>query len=77
MHPLTLRCTYCEHGIEPAYVASAEWHEGKTETKKYHAAGSHWARDIRPENLIVFNSEAEAQACGYKPSHFTGGHAPS
>ncbi len=75
--PLTLRCTYCEHGIEPAYVASAEWHEGKTETKKYHAAGSHWARDIRPENLIVFNSEAEAQACGYKPSHFTGGHAPS
>jgi hypothetical protein len=73
-HPLTLRCVYCEHGFEPGFVASAEWHEGKVEFKKYHSADSHWAKDIRPENLIVFHTEAEAQACGFKPSHFTGGH---
>jgi len=72
--PLTLRCVYCEHGFEPKFVASADWHEHKLDTKKYHSAISHWARDIRPENLIVFNSEEEAQAHGFKPSHFTGGH---
>jgi aspartate carbamoyltransferase catalytic subunit len=71
--PLTLRCTYCEHGFEPKFVASAEWHEGKLDTKKYHSADSHWAKDIRPENLIVFADEAEAQAHGFKPSHYAGG----
>ena len=72
--PLTLRCVYCEHGFEPKFVASTEWHEDKLDTKKYHSADSHWAKDIRPENLIVFNTEEEAQAHGFKPSHFTGGH---
>jgi aspartate carbamoyltransferase catalytic subunit len=71
--PLTLRCVYCEHGFEPKYVASADWHEGKLDTKKYHGADSHWARTIRPENLIVFNTEEEALAHGFKPSHYTGG----
>jgi aspartate carbamoyltransferase catalytic subunit len=72
--PLTLRCVYCEHGFEPRFVASTEWHAHKLDTKKYHSADSHWARDIRPENLIAFNTEEEAQARGFKPSHFTGGH---
>ena len=72
--PLTLRCVYCEHGIEPKFVASADWHEGKLDTKKYHSAESHWVHTIKPENLIVFNTEEEAQAHGFKPSHFTGGH---
>ncbi len=72
--PLTLRCVYCEHGFEPKFIASAEWHEGKIEFKKYHSADSHWAKDIRPENLIVFQTETEAQASGFKPSHFVGGH---
>jgi len=72
--PLTLRCIYCEHGFEPKFVASTEWHEGKLDTKKYHDADSHWTRTIRPENLIVFNTAEEAQAHGFKPSHFTGGH---
>jgi aspartate carbamoyltransferase catalytic subunit len=72
--PLTLRCTYCEHGFEPKFVASSEWHEGKGEFKKYHSADSHWAKDIKSENLIAFHTEEDAQACGYKPSHFTGGH---
>jgi aspartate carbamoyltransferase catalytic subunit len=72
--PLTLRCIYCEHGFEPKFVASTDWHEHKLDTKKYHSAISHWARDIRPENLIAFNSEEEAQSHGFRPSHFTGGH---
>ena len=74
MHPLILRCVYCEHGFEPKFVASTEWHAHTPETRKYHSADSHLASSIRPENLIVFNSEEEAQAHGYKPSHFTGGH---
>jgi aspartate carbamoyltransferase catalytic subunit len=72
--PLTLRCVYCEHGFEPKFVASADWHEGKLDTKKYHSADSHWVHTIKPENLIVFNTEEEARAHGFKPSHFTGGH---
>jgi aspartate carbamoyltransferase catalytic subunit len=68
--PLTLRCTYCEHGFEPEYIASSDWHEGKTETKKYHSAASHWAKKIRPENLIAFDSTDTAEAHGFKPSRF-------
>ena len=68
--PLTLRCIYCEHGFEPKYVASSDWHEGKTETKKFHSADSHWARKISPENLIIFNSADEAEAHGFKPSRY-------
>ena len=71
-NPLTLRCVYCEHGFEPKYVASSEWHEGKAEFKKFHDANSHWAKDIRPENMIVFNTEGEALAAGFKPSHYVG-----
>lgn len=66
--PLTLRCVYCEHGSEPKYVASSDWHEGRLTNKKYHSAGSHWARKIKPENLIIFDSESEAAAHGFKPS---------
>jgi len=69
--PLTLRCIYCEHGFEPKYVASSDWHEGKLDSKKYHSADSHWTRKIRPENLIIFNSESDAEAHGFKPSHYT------
>jgi hypothetical protein len=69
--PLTLRCVYCEHGFEPKYVASTDWHEGKTDTKKYHSADSHWAKVIKPENLIIFNSAADAEAHGFKPSNYT------
>ncbi len=75
MEPLTLRCVYCEHGIEPGYVASSEWHEGKTETKKYHSARSHWPKNIRLENLIIFESEDEARSQGFRPSHYVEGMA--
>jgi aspartate carbamoyltransferase catalytic subunit len=70
--PLTLRCVYCEHGFEPKYIASVEGYEHGPDSRKYHSANSHWAKDIKPENLIVFSSEEEAQALGYKPSHFVG-----
>ena len=70
--PLTLRCVYCEHGFEPRYVASSEWHEGTIAEKKYHSAQSHWARNIEPKNLIIFDSETEAEAHGFKPSHYAG-----
>ena len=68
--PLTLRCIYCEHGFEPKYIASSDWHEGRLDTKKYHSADSRWARKIKSENLIVFNAEAEAEAHGFKPSRY-------
>jgi len=68
--PLILRCVYCEHEFRPKYIASSDWHEGRTDTKKYHSADSHWIKNIRPENLIIFNSEDEAQAHGFNPSRY-------
>lgn len=69
--PLTLMCIYCEHEVFPKYVASAEWHEGTLESKRYHNADSHWARKIRLENLIVFDAESEAKSRGFKPGKYT------
>jgi len=68
--PLTLRCIYCEHGFEPKYVASADWHEGRLINKRYHSADSHWARKIKPENLIIFTSESAAEAQDFKPGRY-------
>jgi aspartate carbamoyltransferase catalytic subunit len=70
--PLTLRCIYCDHELQPTYVASSEWHEGTLETKRYHSADSHFARKIKVENLIIFPSEEEARAHGFKPSSYVG-----
>ncbi|MFC2002875.1 aspartate carbamoyltransferase [Chloroflexota bacterium] len=72
--PLTLRCAYCEHEVCPPYIASSDWHDGRLDAKKYHSADSHWAREIKPENLIVFDSESEAEAHGFKPSHYVKEH---
>ena len=68
--PLTLRCIYCEHGFEPKYVASSNWHEGRLDSKKYHSADSHWTIKLKPEKLIIFDSDSEAKAHGFKPSHY-------
>jgi len=68
--PLTLRCIYCDHELYPQYVASSDWHEGKLENKRYHSVDSHFARKIKPENLIIFASENEAQAQQFKPSSY-------
>ncbi len=74
LEPLTLRCAYCEHEVHPQYIASSDWHEGKVDTKKYHRADSHWARKIKPENLIIFDSGGEAEAHGFKLSHYAREH---
>jgi len=71
--PLTLRCAYCEHEVQPQYIASSDWHEGRLENKKYHSADSHWVRKIKSENLIIFDSESEAEAHGFKPSCYVRG----
>jgi hypothetical protein len=68
--PLTLRCVYCDHELHPQYVASSDWHEGKLENKRYHSADSHLSRRIKPENLIIFASEKEAQVQQFKPSSY-------
>jgi hypothetical protein len=68
--PFTLRCVYCDHDLHPQFVASSDWHQGKLESKKYHSADSHMARKIKPENLIIFASEKEAQARRFKPSSY-------
>jgi aspartate carbamoyltransferase catalytic subunit len=70
LEPLTLRCIYCDHELHPRYIASSDWHEGKLDSKKYHRADSHWVRKIKPENLIIFSSEKEAQARQFKPSNY-------
>jgi len=68
--PLTLVCVYCEQETHPPYIASSEWHDGTLESKRYHSSDSHWLRKIKPENLIIFDSENEAQAQGFKPSKY-------
>lgn len=68
--PLTLRCVYCEHEVQPPYIASSQWHQGMLENRKYHSADSHWARTIKPENLIVFPSASKAEDSGFKPSQY-------
>ncbi len=64
--PLTLRCVYCEHEIHPPYIASSKWHQGIVENKRYYKADSFMLSRIRPENLIIFDSEDEAQHQGFK-----------
>jgi aspartate carbamoyltransferase catalytic subunit len=68
--PLILRCVYCEYEVQVPYIASAKWHEGTAEHKKYYSSGSFMLEKIRPENLIVFGSEAAARAQGFNPSQY-------
>jgi aspartate carbamoyltransferase catalytic subunit len=65
--PLTLRCIYCEHEIHPPYIASAKWHQGTVENKRYYKANSFMLGRIKPENLIIFASEDDAKRQGFKP----------
>ncbi len=65
--PIILRCLYCEHEVQPEYIASTDWHEGKLSEKKYHTSNGRWAKKIKAENLIIFGSEKDASAHGYEP----------
>ncbi len=64
--PLVLRCVYCEHEIHPQYIASSKWHQGVAEYKRYYYADSYMLGRIQQENLIIFGSEDEALARGFK-----------
>ena len=64
--PVTLRCDYCEHEIHPQYIASSKWHQGKLENKQYYYADGSMLKRIHPENLLIFDSEDEALARGFK-----------
>ena len=69
--PLILSCVYCEHEIYPHYIASSDPHHEKSlDGKKYHSASTYWIRNIKPESLIIFDSESEAKAHGFKPSYY-------
>jgi aspartate carbamoyltransferase catalytic subunit len=65
--PLTLRCVYCDSETHPAFIASSEWHQGILKYKKYYTSDSYMLDRIRPENLIIFDSERDAQAHGFMP----------
>jgi aspartate carbamoyltransferase catalytic subunit len=66
-NPLTLRCIYCDHETHPPYIASSKWHQGIVGYKRYYDADSFMLRRIQPENLIIFDSKAIAEAEGFKP----------
>ena len=65
--PLTLQCLYCEHEVHPRYIASSKWHQGTAEHKQYYRADSFMLGRIQQENLLIFDSEDEARARGFKP----------
>ena len=69
--PLTLRCAYCDSETHPPFIASSEWHQGILKYKKYYSSDSFMLDRIRPENLIIFDSEKEAQAHGFMPGKRT------
>jgi aspartate carbamoyltransferase catalytic subunit len=62
--PLTLRCVYCEHEAHPRYIASSE------QNNKYHSADSFMLEWIKPEHLIIFDSEVEAKTHGFSPGQY-------
>lgn len=65
--PLTLRCVYCDSETRPAFIASSDWHQGILKYRKYYTSDSFMLDRIRPENLIIFDSEREAQEHGFMP----------
>ncbi len=68
--PLILRCNYCEYEAQVPYIASSRWHEGTAENKKYYSSDSFMLEKIKPENLMVFGSEAAAREQGFAPSQY-------
>ena len=68
--PLTLRCVYCEYETYPPYIASSKWHQGILGNKRYYSSDSFMLERIKPDNLIIFGSEKEAQAQGFKRSQY-------
>ena len=65
--PPRLRCSWCDYEIEPEVIATSEAYDEPTSRRKYHPARSRWAAMIRPENLLLFSSAADAERAGFRP----------
>ena len=69
---MTRQLAYYAQEFGPKEVASAVWHQGIVEKKRYHSANGFMLGQIKTENLIIFGSASEAEAHGFKPSHYAG-----
>ncbi|MCX6011996.1 MAG: hypothetical protein NTV30_01000, partial [Chloroflexi bacterium] len=65
--PLTLRCLYCERETHPSFIASSKWHQGTSDEKCFHKADRFRLEKIKPGNLLMFDTEEDALARGFKP----------
>ncbi|MFW6056486.1 MAG: aspartate carbamoyltransferase catalytic subunit [Chloroflexota bacterium] len=66
--PPRLRCSFCDHEVTGACVATSEAFDEPMSRRKYHPASSRWATTIRPENLLVFATAEDARTHGFKPA---------
>ncbi len=57
-HPLRAACGFCSHELSIAFV-------GCSTTRHFHTRDSAAARKIRPDHLVFFRDENEAEARGY------------
>jgi hypothetical protein len=57
--PLTLRCVYCEHEVNPTCA-------GSKLSKKFHNDINDW-KLINPEDLVLFRTASEAKEMGFQP----------
>jgi hypothetical protein len=53
--------------ITPETSVADTYYVGSTESDKYHYPDCRYAQQIKPENLVRFNSVEEALAAGYEP----------
>jgi len=65
--PPRLRCAWCDYETSPEVIATSEAYDEPTNRRKYHPARSRWAAMIRPENLLLFSSIADAEKAGFHP----------
>ncbi|MFW6103254.1 MAG: hypothetical protein ACOC7M_03030, partial [Chloroflexota bacterium] len=66
--PPRLRCSFCDHEVIGACVATSEAFDEPMSRRKYHPAASRWASMIRPDNLLVFATAEDARAHGFRPA---------
>jgi len=60
-HPVRAFCGYCSHQFEVAMI-------GCRTTGFYHEPSSPAVQQIRPDHLVLFQNEAQAQAQGFRPA---------
>lgn len=60
-HPLRANCGFCSHELPIAFV-------GCSTTRHFHSSDSAAARKIRPDHLVFFRDESEAEELGFVAS---------